>query len=343
MSQIQIRTLSFSEFSDWNRMTNESPQGTIFHKTYWLNLWGLPFKLFGCYSKNELVAGIPVVYHRKHCMNIVTSPPLTPYLGIIYKDSSSMNYVKRISFEKKITRFLVNSIIKEADVISMCFPPYNQFDLHPFMWSGFSTGVKYTYLLDVNDLDRVFKGMDSRRRSEIRKAKRDGLKVLNNASLDDFFRLNQMTLDRQNVQLPISKKNLTTIHHTLQNERVSQIIVVKDQEGRLCGGAYIVWDNKRAYYLMGGFNPEVRSSGGTALALWEAIQYTSKVLKLPEFDFEGSNIPGIERSFRQYGGILTPYFTVYRSTTFAKLIILTSSLIKSTFKQIYRKHPWLKT
>jgi hypothetical protein len=61
----------------------------------------------------------------------------------------------------------------------------------------------------------------------------------------------------------------------------------------------LVWDRKRAYYLAGGGDPTLRTSGATALLLWKMMQFASG--RSAVFDFEGSQIPAVERFFRAFG------------------------------------------
>ena len=89
-----------------------------------------------------------------------------------------------------------------------------------------------------------------------------------------------------------------------------QAFLARSKEGEPLGGVWIAWDNKRAYYLVGGFDRSAQSNNAVALAMWRAIQFTALNLKLPEFDFEGSMIPAIERFFRKFGGKITPNYTI---------------------------------
>ncbi len=75
-------------------------------------------------------------------------------------------------------------------------------------------------------------------------------------------------------------------------------------------GPIIVWDDRRAYYLVGGYDDAADSANATALAMWSAVRFTSEVLHLPVFDFEGSMVPAVERFFRKFGGALLPTYTV---------------------------------
>ena len=87
--------------------------------------------------------------------------------------------------------------------------------------------------------------------------------------------------------------------------------VARSQDGEPLGAVWIAWDEKRAYYLLGGYDQSGKSNNAVALAMWRAIQFTANDLKLPEFDFEGSMIPAIERFFRKFGGTLTPTYTLH--------------------------------
>lgn len=62
---------------------------------------------------------------------------------------------------------------------------------------------------------------------------------------------------------------------------------------------------------MGGGDPALRNSGATSLCMWEAIRFAATVTK--SFDFEGSMIEPVERYFRAFGAIQTPYFSVSKT------------------------------
>jgi len=81
-----------------------------------------------------------------------------------------------------------------------------------------------------------------------------------------------------------------------------------DANGRLHAAVFIVWHNACAYYIAGGSDPDLRKSGGHALALRTAICDVSQFAQT--FDFEGSMAQNIEHFFREFGGIQTPYHAI---------------------------------
>jgi len=83
-----------------------------------------------------------------------------------------------------------------------------------------------------------------------------------------------------------------------------------DPQGRLHAAVFVVWQKQSAWYIAGGGDPSLRHSGAHSLVLWEAIQQVAQFTDI--FDFEGSMMPGVERFFREFGGIQTPYFTIQK-------------------------------
>ncbi len=119
-----------------------------------------------------------------------------------------------------------------------------------------------------------------------------------------------MTFKRQGKTLPYSRNLVRKLDAACAERACRKIFFAEDPEGKIHAAIYIVWDEYSAYYLMGGGDPELRTSGATSLAMWEAIKFASRVTK--SFDFEGSMIESVERFFRGFGATQTPYFHVWK-------------------------------
>ena len=142
------------EYKMWDRFVAASPQGTLFHKSCWLETSGKEFRIYGYFKGEELIAGVPIVFgDSKLGIKRSLHPPLTPYLGVVFRESQA-KYVKRISDEKEMSRTIAARIKKDFGFIHFNFAP-SFTDLQPFIWEGFSSGVRYTYLLDLNNLSII--------------------------------------------------------------------------------------------------------------------------------------------------------------------------------------------
>jgi hypothetical protein len=105
-----------------------------------------------------------------------------------------------------------------------------------------------------------------------------------------------------------------------------KLIVVENKEHCLYAGSFLLYDEKVCYYLVGGSDPEYSSSGAQSLVLWEAIKFASSVSK--SFDFEGSNIEGIENFFRQFGGNRVINYNVNKQSFLADCLEMAKPRIK---------------
>jgi hypothetical protein len=99
--------------------------------------------------------------------------------------------------------------------------------------------------------------------------------------------------------------------------------------------AYVVWDRHAAFYLLGGGDPELRTSGAASLLMWEAIMQARGVTDV--FDFEGSMLKPIERFFRAFGAQQTPYLYVSRTTRTANALLGTRDGLRRLADKIRRQ------
>jgi lipid II:glycine glycyltransferase (peptidoglycan interpeptide bridge formation enzyme) len=185
----------------------------------------------------------------------------------------------------------------------------------PFYWNGYSQTTRYTYRLDkLDDVDALWSNVRESVRTDVRKASaRFGVTVRTDLGVADFLRLNRMVFERQSMAVPYSESLVNRIDSVCASRGQRQIVIAEDSQGRRHAGAFIVWDDATAYYLLGGADPELRSSGASSLCLWEAIKHAATVTS--SFDFEGSMIQSVERHFRAFGATQTPYFQIRRTTS----------------------------
>jgi len=183
----------------------------------------------------------------------------------------------------------------------------------PFYWAGYELNVRYTYRLSpISNLEQVWEGLSSNIRSDIRKAKKQ-VKIEFDLGTDKFLDVYEKTFKRQKLKLPFNKKFFGNLDYILEGRDCRRQLFAVDHMGRVHAGVYLVWDDRCAYYLLGGGDPDLRSSGATSLLLWKAIELASA--KTDIFDFEGSMLEPIERFFRAFGATQTPYYQVTKTSS----------------------------
>jgi hypothetical protein len=303
-SEYRVRLLDENEWGAWNEFVKASPQGTLFHTSKWLRTSGLPFRIYGCFKDDSLVGGmvVEVLGHQ-----IAGHTHHSPYLGVVLPPPSP-KYLTTLTYHKNILVALANYVYGQFRELSCRMSP-QVIDLQPFIWARYATSIRYTYRIELSDLDVAWRNMEDKRRNDIRKAERDGVTVESGGTMKDVLSLVEMSFERHQEKVHFAEMAIRR-EKVLGADDQCRCFVAKDGAGQAIAGAFMVWDTKSAYYLLGGYDPKSSHRGAGALAIWAAIRHAGETLGLQWFDFVGSTVRPVERFFRDFGGILTPHYVV---------------------------------
>jgi hypothetical protein len=273
-----------------------------------------------------LVGRMPYVFKKKFGIPIITQPKLTPMLGPWIKPSDA-KYANRLGQQKDIIESLLEQLPRHYYCCISCHPSVT--NLVPFYWAGFELQLVYTYRLnDLSDPDRIWAGFLKNIRGYIRKAQKT-LVVRDDLGLDAFLDVNEMTFRRQNTVPPYSRDLVRRLDRAAGERGRRRILFAVDADGHVHAATYLVWDEESTYNLMSGGDPVRRHSGATSLLMWHAIQHAATVSE--KFDFEGSMIEPVERFFRAFGAVQTPYYRAVRMHPLLKCLLAAKDLL--------RRHP----
>ena len=129
---------------------------------------------------------------KKFGLTYLTQPPLTQFLGPWFKDIPGTKYSKRLAREKDLTEELLRNLPK-YDVFGQNFSP-NVINWLPWYWNNFKQTTRYTYRInDLSDLDNVWKGMEPKIRTDIRKAQKIGVFVQETSDIEQFWETHKKT------------------------------------------------------------------------------------------------------------------------------------------------------
>lgn len=302
-----------NSIEDYRILCGENPGIALFSQPWWLDavapgLWDAVIVA----KKSQVIGALPYVCRKKLGFTLLTQPQLTQTLGPWVRPSKK-SYAKALGYEKDVLQALADGL-PAFDYYAQNWHPSMQNWL-PFYWRGFEQTTRYTYQLHgLADKEALWKGLQQNIRGDIRKARdRFGVEIRPAESLNEFLTLNRMTFTRQGKALPYTRELVEQIDKAARARDACDCLIAVDAQGQKHAAAYIVRSGDTAYYLMGGGDPELRNSGATSLLLWEAIQRQPERIEL--FDFEGSMIEPVERFFRAFGAIQTPYLAVSKTNS----------------------------
>jgi hypothetical protein len=305
----QCRLLPEQDHGLWDGLIEKSERGAVFHQTFWLKSFGRLVDVIGCYEAGEFAGGMSLCYQQIAGLKIVRPPYLTPYLGpVVFKTGGRRHRV--LTLEKDIASSLIDYVTNHYDFVRMPLS-LNCTDAQPFQQNGFTVDIEYTYVIDLDDMDRVWKDLNQDRRRKIRKGYDEGLSCELSDDLDEFFHLWVHSLASHDKHLSQSRfGEVRNWYGMLAAKNRAKLLKIRDPLGRVCAGAILVWDHRRAYYLLSGMNRDIASGNSMALLIWECMRFCREEAGIAEFDFDGSDVPGVEVFFRGFGGRLIPRFSV---------------------------------
>lgn len=306
----------------YRTLCNSEPSIPLFSQAWWLDaVAGDNWEVALVEKGGEVVASMPYVTSKEYGFKLISQPALTQTQGPWLRRTNA-KYAKRLSREKDLMEALIDQL-PEYDHFAQNWD-YLQTNWLPFYWKGFSQTTRYTYRIEhLDNSDEIWAGLQQNVRTDIKKAaNRENLKIRDDLPISDFYALNMMVFQRQGKSIPYSEAFVERIDEAAAAQECRKIFIAEDDQGRHHAAVYLVWDRNSAYYLMGGSNPELRNSGATSLCMWEAIKFASTVTDA--FDFEGSMLEPVERFFRSFGAVQTPYHSI--SHTPSKLLKAASTL-----------------
>ncbi len=181
-----------------------------------------------------------------------------------------------------------------------------------FKAAGFDIQVRQTFIIPLaEDEAGIFSRLHEDYRRNIRKADTE-INIVNDASqLKELHNYQRATLDKKDVGMHFSMSQLQKIFDACLAHDNTALWVAR-KEDKIQAILWHIWDEKRAYYLVGSKNPEVKDNRAMTALIWHAIKESKKMGKV-SFDLEGSMDPGVERFFRNFGGERELYLGLHKN------------------------------
>ena len=304
MSQdIEIRELNDNEHKAWDKIVDNSPQGTIFSKTIFseaLNqVTGKGYTIYGIFKNTNLIGGCPIWAKKKFGFNMAVLPPLIPYSGIILKSQGSKYSSQNESLQLKIENLVCQKLSTVYDYVYLAHHPTLQ-DIRGFVWNGWRIHVRYTYVIDLKDYS--LEKIDPFTRRRIKKATEYGVKISESNDIGRVADLVEKSYRRHSVTPPFPKHYLIGLF----DRGMYQLFIAQNPNGDILSGMIVVKDPPVAYGGILGSEPEALKTGVNSLLLWSVL--SNLTTEFEQFDFMGANVQSIAKFKSNFGGNLIPYY-----------------------------------
>ena len=307
----------------WDAFVAASEDGTVFSTANYLTHTGCRLGLYHCYNVNELRAAVAVLESSDGESAIMND--LVIYGGLIFgPPMTGQSQSQRISERFELATFITEALAIRYQTISFALAP-SVSDVRPFLWHNYgqtqdryAIDVRYTSYVDIADFKlsekpddiAAFVNASAARRQQIRYARRDGIVTEASENVGAFIDFYRMTMERQGETVEVENLDQMALLVTgLINVGMARMFVSRTREGVPGSIAVYTLDNKRAYYLFGANDPELRNTPVGTAVLWDAFHALADE-GITQLDLEGVNSPRRGWFKLSFGGNLIPYYQV---------------------------------
>ncbi len=324
MSKFSI--ISASNDGVWDDFVEDSPQGTVFSQSCYLN------SVDGEYIRKYLLKGNEV----KAAFSLMLSDnrlnakldDLVIYNGIFFKDDKEKKATKARLERFEITQCIIDDVLGSYNNIEMAFSPQFE-DLRPFLWynyhdknrsSRFELDLRYTSYIDISELaldipyenTKLFCEMETLRKRNIKEAIRSEASVTVDTDVDKLIHFYRLLMESQNeVVSEVKLHRMAKLTQILVEKNKAVMFLTKNRSGAIIYITVFCFDSKRAYYLFGAGHPGFYERYKGTMSFWGAFEYLARVKGIKIVDFEGVNSPQRGWFKLSFGGTLLPYYQVF--------------------------------
>jgi hypothetical protein len=328
-----MEILEIEDPSLWDAFSESSPQGTVFSKSGWLcssarAQGGKPVFL-GVFENRKPAAGVSFVELTRGPLKKATTPILTPYGGILYRPFSGKRESEAESFNDSCAEMIIQYLKKRyAHIVLVNSPEFG--DVRPFAWNGFTSAVRYTYIMDITSVDKLWDRLERRVRTVIRNAEAT-LTLGGPVPAGQFGELYERTYSDRKAKPPVNPRMVVSMVEEVMNSGVGEMRTVYDSEGKIAAAMIFVKDSRMLYAWVSGAIPSMNHAGASSLLFWDAAR---RHIGSSDFmDLVGANLQTISFFKKGFGGVLTPYYTAER---YSSPLTRCAFIIYSRLKKVLR-------
>ena len=258
---------------------------------------------------NNILAAMPYYMEKRGKYQYITKAPLTQNNGIIFDDvHENARLVSKQRYEEEVIEKACEFIKSTGiDVYEQQYRTNFTYWL-PFFWNYYTAITRFTYVIeDTSDLDTVWEKISSRYRKKIKKGGRNTA-FKEGLDIEIFYKEHEKIFLKQGLECPFTYELWHRLYTACSEHNACKVIYRITENGEIASLLFLVWDEQRVYQLLGGSIPEHQKLDSYDALIWDAIQFAHS--KNRQYDFEGSVIKRISKSFREFGGTPERYYRI---------------------------------
>ncbi|MCX5768977.1 MAG: GNAT family N-acetyltransferase [Candidatus Hydrogenedentes bacterium] len=313
MTGIAARPISPGEYPQWNKLAAGDEAGTVYHDTRWLEAvseaLGDELVLLGFYSGDRLVGGLPFQVRRRAGLTMARRAFATPYSGPLCSPGLDETTLRALTAATE-------SAAGQYSQFSISFAP---FALPPDLGREWRRSERATWLIRLEDEGTMWGSLGHTLQKKIRRTGRRGVRVADGGDPEAFYGLYAATFARRGLRPPLSRESFARMTGRLVDGGLGRVYMAS-ADGRPCAARLVLFDRRRAYCALSGFDPAQAHLRAGDCLMWEVMRSVSAVRD--QMDLVGANLSGISEYKEKFRGVLCPYVEMTRWKTTVERVLI---------------------
>ena len=296
----------------WNQFVEDSPQGTFFHTTTWIEIlsrtFGRSYDILFCLRNEQAVGGMIFFHHKIFIWNMITPTAFLPYCSPIFYKPVDEKPQKTIQNHLLITERFECYLQKQYDYWVLDVPHTSK-DVRSYLWGGATIEPQYSYVVSIKTKEAVFENFNQSVRKKLKQAQNENAIVRESSDPALLAELVTKSYQRHGMKPLVSKEQLSKFLNEVVHLEQAKLFYV-ELNSKTIAGRLVIIDGTCGYDLVAG-GEDHPGYGSTFLTAFILEKYAAEIER---FDFLGANHPQIEQFKRGFGGELIQGFRVTNKT-----------------------------
>lgn len=276
------------DWDKWDAAVRKDPAGHFYALHWYLDMIAKRWDAL-VYGDYQWV--MPLVHNKKWgVIPYLYRPYGVQQLGIFGKDP--------------VTEEITGAFIKAIP------SKYVHRDLYFNVDNPFPANIKHrmrrTYELSLaQSYQDIYNGYSESITRKLKKAKKAQLRIFENDTPDTLILLFKNNKGNEVDFTDWHYDRMRQIMYTLIYRKMGAVWTVHDERNSPCASCFIAFTGKRMVFLFSGQDSYGRDHGALTLLIDNALMWGAE--RGGVFDFEGSDIPGMERYYHSFGASMREY------------------------------------
>ena len=246
---VRVRELTEADYQAWNDLVAASPAGSPYSTPEYLGALceatGDRFRIISACRGDELLGGV-ALYEEKTRLGWEVAPRLLLYYnGIVLRHYETKYPSLRTARELETTAALHGALSRHgyAGLRLKCRPPF--VDARAFIEAGWTARPSYTYVVPIEDIERLRGTIEQNLRRLIDRCGKQGMVVAEDDDFDSYFRMHVETHERKGAAVYLPQAAFERYFRRLRAAGLMRLYHARLPGGQSVGAQLVLADRHR--------------------------------------------------------------------------------------------------